>query len=282
MNMMATTANKKQEPGWTARLELKFALRENRTVLADNRHLGPLVVQRPLYPEDGVCHTCILHPPGGVVGGDRLEIDACAEAGTATLITTPGATKFYRSAGKQAVQEQRLAVHDGALLEWFPQDNIFFPGADAEISTRVDLSPQAAFMGWEIMCLGLPVNGQRFTHSRLRASQAIYRHKTPLLLDRLRVDNEDDLDRPAGLRGFPVTATFFATGCNTEILGPIQALAPREKEALFAVTLMDDLLVARYLGHSTFAARDLFIEVWTLLRPHIAGRTACPPRIWAT
>ncbi|MCB2182603.1 MAG: urease accessory protein UreD [Desulfobulbaceae bacterium] len=268
--------------GWTARLELGYALRQERTALISNRHIGPLVVQRPLYPEGGVCHTSILHPPGGVVGGDHLEIDVQTNEGTSVLVTTPGATKFYRSAGEPAMQKQRLTADNGALLEWFPQENIFFPGANAEISTRIDLAPQAKCMAWEIICLGLPVNGERFTDSRLRSTLAIYRDRVPLLLDRLRVNSERDLDRPAGLRSFPVSATFIATCAATEMLEPVRNLSAPEKDALFAATLMDDLLVARYLGSSTFAARNLFTEIWSFLRPQIAGRKACLPRIWAT
>ena len=126
------------DEGWHASLHLEYILRNDRTVLARNRHHGPLVVQRPLYPEGGVCHTYILHPPSGVVGGDRLEINILAKQDTATLITTPGATKFYRSTGKKAIQEQNIRVDDGAILEWFPQDNILFPGANVETSTTVD------------------------------------------------------------------------------------------------------------------------------------------------
>ncbi|MBU1232511.1 MAG: urease accessory protein UreD [Proteobacteria bacterium] len=268
--------------GWSACLQLEFALRRERTVLVRNRHSGPLVVQRPLYPEGGVCHTCILHPPGGVVGGDRLEIDVLAEKDTATLITTPGATKFYRSDAKKVVQKQHVTVRDGAILEWFPQDSILFPGADAEISTRIDLAPKARFMGWEILCLGLPVNGEVFSSGRLLTSLVIYRHNTPLLIDRLRVTSSTDLERCAGLRGFPVIATFVATACTTEMLAPLRSLVPQEKKALYGVTLMDDLLVARYLGRSTFAAQGLFTQIWKTLRPKIVGKSACPPRIWAT
>ena len=281
-SVVESKIHQKTADGWTARLELEYAARQERTVLVRNRHQGPLVVQRPLYPEGEVCHTCILHPPGGVVGGDRLEIDILAGEKTAALLTTPGATKFYRSAGKKAVQEQHLTVSNGALLEWFPQDNILFPGADAIISTRVDLASTAQFMGWEIHCLGLPVNKERFTSGRLQTNLAIYRDSSPLLLDRFRVAEEKDLDRCAGLRGFPVIATFIATSGKEDMLPPLRDLTPREKEALYGVTLVDDLLVARYLGHSTFAAHGLFTEIWTLLRPKIAGRCACAPRIWAT
>ncbi|MCF6289442.1 MAG: urease accessory protein UreD [Desulfobacterales bacterium] len=280
--MTATGTDSEQPQGWTARLELEYTARQERTVLARNRHSGPLVVQRPLYPEGRVCHTCILHPPGGVVGGDRLEIDVLAGQGTAALLTTPGATRFYRSAGRKAVQEQCITVHNGAMVEWFPQGNILFPGAEAMISTRIDLEPTAKFIGWEILCLGLPVNGRRFTGGRLLTSLVIRRDRSPLLIDRLRVEGEKDLDRCAGLRGFPVTATFVATNGKEDMLAPVRSLAPRGKEGLYGVTLVDDLLVARYLGRSTFAAQTLFTEIWTLLRPELAGRNACAPRIWAT
>ncbi|MBU0946114.1 MAG: urease accessory protein UreD [Proteobacteria bacterium] len=268
--------------GWSARLQLEYAQRRGRTVLARNRHSGPLVVQRPLYPEGGVCHTCILHPPGGVVAGDRLEIEVLAAEETATLITTPGATKFYRSDGKKAVQEQHIRVGNGAMVEWFPQETILFPGADVELRTRIDLAPEALFMGWEILCLGLPVTDQPFNNGRLLTSLLIHRHNTPLLIDRLRVKTATDLDRCAGLRGFPVMATFVATACTSEMLAPLRSLVPHEKKAIYGVTLMDELLVARYLGHSTFAAQRLFGQLWKGLRPQITGKTACPPRIWAT
>ncbi len=276
------TIQQKTAHGWTARLELEYTSRQERTVLVRNRHQGPLVVQRPLYPEGEVCHTCILHPPGGVVGGDRLEIAVVAGTGAHALLTTPGATKFYRSGGRRAVQNQHLHIDDGALLEWFPQDNILFPGAEAVLDTRVDLAPSARFMGWEIICLGLPASSKRFTGGSLQTRLALYRDARPLLLDRLRVQAEQDLDRCIGLRGFPVSATFIATNGTTDMLPPLRELVPPEEEALYGVTLIDELLVARYLGHSTFAAHKLFTDIWSVLRPKIADRCACAPRIWAT
>ena len=271
-----------ESKGWHASLHLEYTLRNDRTVLSRNRHHGPLVVQRPLYPEGGVCHTYILHPPSGVVGGDQLEINVHAKKSTAALITTPGATKFYRSSGRKAVQEQRIRINDGAILEWFPQDNILFPGAVAEINTRVDLSPTARFIGWEILCLGLPVNGRPFATGQLETSFVIHRHAMPLFIDRLRVNSEEDLHRSTGLRGFPVVATFIATNCKSGMLESVAKVTPQEKEALYGVTLMEDLLVARYLGYSTFAARALFTQIWKILRPEIINKEACLPRIWAT
>jgi len=268
--------------GWTARLELEYAARQERTVLVRNRHQGPLVVQRPLYPEGAPCHTCILHPPGGVVGGDRLEIDILAGKGTRVLLTTPGATKFYRSGGRTAVQNQHLSVDENAMLEWFPLDTIFFPGAEVTINTRIDLAPTARFMGWEILCLGLPVQQKEFITGSLQTRYTLYRDSRPVLLDRLRVTGGKDLRRSAGLRGFPVTATFIATDGQEDMLPLLRELTPPEEESLYGVTLVDGVLVARYLGHSTFAAHGLFTKIWSMLRPRIAGCCACAPRIWAT
>ena len=268
--------------GWTGRLGLEYTQKKGRTILTGNSHSGPLMVQKPLYPEDDVCHTCILHPPGGVVGGDRLEIDVKVDRGASALITTPGATKFYRSSGKTAVQDQHLTVAAQGVLEWFPQENILFPGAKACIRTRIELAPTARFIGWEILCLGLPTNNELFSTGRADTTLALNRGTRPVFYDRLRVQNEEDLTGAAGLRGFPVSATFVATTDNKEAVESLRSLGCREEKALFGVTLMDGLLVGRYLGFSTFAARALFIAIWQQLRPHIGKRAACPPRIWAT
>lgn len=270
--------------GWTGHLQLEFERFRGKTVLSRNRHKGPLVVQRPLYPEGKeVCHTYILHPPAGIVGGDRLVIEATVKKNASVLLTTPGSTKFYRSGGRLAKQKQHLKVENDATLEWFPQDTIVFPGADALCETRIDLSATATFMGWEILCLGLPVNKNHFTTGQLRTRLSLYREDTILFMDQFRVNNEQDLQRPTGLRDFPVTATFISTNGNCDMLNTIRELVPEEKTAMFGATLLhNELLIIRYLGYSTFAAHALFAELWALIRPQIINRNGCAPRIWAT
>ncbi|MFH1980748.1 MAG: urease accessory protein UreD [Pseudomonadota bacterium] len=269
-------------PGWVARLELEFAMGRDVTVLRNNRHSGPLRVQRPLYPEPAVCHACILHPPGGVVGGDLLEIHADVRPGAAALITTPGATKFYRSGGATAIQENRFAVDANGGLEWFPQENIVFPGAKVNSTTRVSLDSGAAFIGWELFCIGLPACKAPFSSGLLETSFEICRDGRPLFKDRLMIRGEADLHRPAGMRGASVSATFAATGCSADMLAPLRQILDAEPAMLAGVTLMDDLLVARYLGDASSEAKTLFQAFWTCIRPSVTGRKACAPRIWAT
>jgi urease accessory protein len=268
--------------GWRARLELGFAPRAGCTVLANKRQCGPLTVQRPFYPEGDVCHLYLLHPPGGVVGGDRLEIELRVAAGARALVTTPGAAKFYRSAGATAIQRQRLRVADGGLLEWFPQENILFPGAMLRSRTDIELTADARFIGWELHSLGRPVIGERFTSGSADLGFALRRDGRPLQMDRLRVLQQGDLDRASGLRGFPVCGTFVATGACARDLDAAREALPERTDFPVGLTLVNDLLIARCLVTAIEPVKRIFSLLWGILRPRLAGRVACPPRIWAT
>jgi urease accessory protein len=268
--------------GWLASLQLGFERRGARTVLADKRQRGPLTVQRPFYPEGDVCHLYLLHPPGGVVGGDRIEIELNVAAGARTLVTTPGAAKFYRSAGPVAVQHQRLRVAGSGLLEWFPQENILFPGAKLSARTEIDLEADAGFIGWEIHSLGRPVIGERFETGAADLGLVLRRSGRPLLTERLRVLGDLDLDGASGLRGFPVSGTFAATGADSRALDAAREVLAQESGLTAGVTLVGDLLVARCLGTAVEPVHRIFVAQWSVLRPLSAGRAACPPRIWAT
>jgi len=268
--------------GWSAGLDLGFERRRERTVLAHKRQFGPLTVQRPFYPEGGACHLYLLHPPGGVVGGDRLEIDVQVRSGAHALITTPGAAKFYRSAGPWALQHQRLVVEDGGVLEWFPHENILFPGAMLGNRMQVKLSGDARFLGWEIQSLGRPVIGERFDSGSADLRLDVSREGRPLLSERLRIRGNSDLDGPSGLRGFAVAASFVASRA-----GPEDVEAAREGLEMptghpFAMSLVEDLLVARCLAGSVEPVNRIFLALWGILRPRLLGREACAPRIWAT
>lgn len=282
MSAAALSSTTPLSGGWRAELALGFAARDGRTRLAWRKQRGPLAVQRPFHPEGEVCHLYLLHPPGGVVGGDRLEIGVDVAADAHALLTTPGATKFYRSGGDEALQHQRLNVADGATLEWFPQENIFFPGARAALKTQIELHGAARFMGWEIQCLGRPANREPFAGGELSLQLQLRRDGRPLLLERLMVDDATGLNGAAALRGHPVTATFVASGVDVAQRDHVRAGLQTRDGDFIATTLLDDLLVVRYLGHSTEAARKAFVAAWSLLRPALWSREACPPRIWST
>jgi urease accessory protein len=272
-------------PAWPAELELGFARRGDRTVIERRRHRGPLLVQRPFHPEpDGTCHVYVLHPPGGVVGGDELTLDAEAAAGASALLTTPAATKLYRTSGARASLRQTFRVASGASLEWLPQETIVFGGAQAVSTTRVHLDAGARYLGWEITCLGRPASGDDFVTGSFRQCTEILREGRLILLDRVHADSTGALRRAAwGWAGRSVYATLIATTASPELVAALRAtVTPERALDMFAVTTLSGLTVCRWLGSSAEQARRALATAWGLIRAELLGKPACPPRIWTT
>ncbi|PKO34936.1 MAG: urease accessory protein [Betaproteobacteria bacterium HGW-Betaproteobacteria-7] len=275
-------------PTWPARLQLGFARRGDGTLLRENRHSGPLRVQKALYPEGAaVCQTILLHPPSGIAGGDQLRIAATLDAGAHAQITTPGAGKWYRSAGAEASQHLDFTVGDGAVLEWLPQETIVFAGARARMETRVVLAADSRFIGWDILCLGRAAAGERFTNGRFDLFYRIDRAGQPLWIERGGFDGDDPLlHSPAAWAGATVCGTLLCSFPElpqqaTALLEACRAIAPADG-AGHALTALPGLLVARYLGNNSEAARLWFIELWKSMRPACCNRPAVIPRIWNT
>jgi urease accessory protein len=267
---------------WKASLSLGFSFLDHKTVLAERKHDGPLVVQKPLYPEGAdICHAIVVHPPGGIAGGDELTLQARTGKKASVLLTTPGAAKWYRSSGPWA--KQSLSFDVAGTLEWLPQETIVFDGALAQTEYEADLAGDAGLIGWDIVCLGRTGSGERFTRGSYRTSIRIRREGKLLWLERGRIDGGGRLlESPAGLAGNPVFGTLFAVfpKFDSEILEQLRAQSPASGRG--AVTLLPGILLARYRGDSSEAARRYFIALWRILRPAVAGREAIEPRIWRT
>jgi len=266
--------------GWLASLNLEFAAHGTRTVLARRSHVGPLVVQRPFYPEGDVCHVYLVHPPGGVVGGDRLELRARAGNGSHALVTTPAATKFYRSEGKVAHQSQDIAL-DAATFEWLPQETILFPDAYATIATRVRLTERSRFIGWELVCYGRPASGLAYASGRAHQDFELWLNDVPLVLDHLRLDGAGaSMQSRYGLAGHTVLGTMFAFPADDALL--VLARTVSIEGVLCACSKVDGVLVCRAVGMQADAVRKALTAIWQSIRPQVVGRSAVPPRIWAT
>jgi urease accessory protein len=263
---------------WKASLSLGFQNINHKTVLAERCSDGPLVVQKPLYPEGPeLCHAIVVHPPGGIAGGDELSIHVKSEKDSSALLTTPGAGKWYRTAGPWA--KQKLVFEVDGNLEWLPRETIVFDGALAELQCNIDLKNDGRFIGWEILCLGRTGSGERFDKGEIRTETSVARNGRRLFFERGRIEGGGSLMRsPAGLGGRTVFGTLVAAGdIGTNLLNEC-----RKRVTLCAVTLLPGLLVARYLGDSSEEAMRLFAQLWSVLRPAVCGRPAIEPRIWRT
>lgn len=272
-------------PCWDARLTLGYERSGGRTVLARREHLGPLRVQRNLYPEgEGTCHTIVVHPPGGIAGGDRLAIAVTLGESSAALLTTPGAGKWYRSSGPAASQSLAFEVKPGASLEWLPQESIVFNGALANVTTEVRLEGDAAYLGWDIVCFGRTASGERFATGELRTRTQVSRNGRRLWLEQGRIDGDDPLfTSPVGMAGHTVCGTLIAAGrdLSAEVMSACRAV-PVTEAAKAGVTRLPGVCIARWLGDSSEDARHWFAALWALMRPVMHGGQADPPRIWAT
>lgn len=283
--------------GWQARLELRFEASEARTRLAHRRHHGPLMVQRLFHPEprgqQGAptaepCHAYLLHPPGGVVSGDELQLVAEVGSRAHALLTTPAAGKFYRRGSpidgepRLARLTQTLAVDDG-VLEWLPQENIFYPDCAVALCTRVNVSAGARFIGWEIGCVGLPASQASLGEGAVRASFELWRGAAPLLLERLNIERSCLLSR-WGLAGHSALGTWLAYPAGEQHLALSRATAAPMNcaELMLACTLVDGALCCRGVAGRADRLKQAFIDLWRALRPPLLGRAAIAPRIWAT
>lgn len=273
---------------WLARLDLRLERRGAKSVLSHVRHQGPLRVQRPFYPEEnGCCHVYLLHPPGGMVLGDLLQISIAAAPGATGLVTTPSAGKLYRSQGFAEVQRQEVHLlgADGSCMEWLPQETIVFNGANGRLHTRVDLLGDARACVWDMVCLGRPASGEAFTEGRCEQILEIYRDERPLLIERNRfVGGDERMHARWGLNGAPVAGTFLATLKPTrdrvdQLVEALEALGPDHE---WGLTQKGEVFIARYLGDSTRLCRKGFEYLWRELRPELTGNPAVMPRIWNT
>jgi urease accessory protein len=269
---------------WLARLDLGFERRDAASILSRRSHFGPLRVQKALYPEgESVCHALPLHPPSGIAGGDQLEIAVEVGSDAHALLTTPGAGKWYRTHGPRAGQALDFRVGENAALEWLPQESIVFNAARADMRASIRLASGARFIGWEILCLGRRASGEAFSAGDLTLNTRIEREGRLIWLERGALEGGGPLlDSPVGLAGYSVSATLLASapGLDAGLLAACRAAPAREGRQ--GVTLLPDLLVARYLGHASESARQWLAAVWAVLRPALLGRQAIPPRIWNT
>ena len=273
---------------WHASLQLDYTLEGTRTV-ARHAHNGPLRILQSLYPEgDAVCHNVLVHPPGGLVGGDTLDISATVGPGAHGLVTTPGATRFYRSTGELALQRTHLTLAEGARLEWLPLEALCYNACNAENHLTLNLAPGAECMGWDVTALGLPHAGQPFETGRF-----VQHIEAPgRWLERGVINAADHrlLESPQGLAGHRCMASlFFVVGTPLERARRDTALdaaravmdAHALKASAGATSPNGQVLVVRALAPQVEPAMQLLQQVRAAWRAALWQLCAEPPRIWS-
>ncbi len=274
--------------GWQANLTLDYTRAAERTV-AKFAHEGPLRVLQSLYPEgDAVCHNVLVHPPSGLVGGDTLDIRLHVGENAHALLTTPGATRYYRSEHGLATQQVAAHVGDGARLEWLPLETIAYNGCHGLNHAVFDLAPTAEMMAWDITALGLPNANLPFERGQLQQHMEV----RGVWLERGLLDAQDTrlMDGPLGLAQHRCMATLvFACGADLsrERRDLALTLAREWTEAapdglVAGVTSPHPrIVVLRTLSPLVEPAQTVLRRVWAAWRKGLWDMGDTPPRIWA-
>lgn len=272
---------------WLAQLSLDYTQENGRSV-ARFSHQGPLRILQSLYPEgDAICHNVLVHPPSGLVGGDTLDMQVTVGKGAHGLVTTPGATRFYRSEAGLATQQVHARLQDGARLEWLPLEALAYSGCDALNLAHFELAPSAELMTWDITALGLPNANQPFVTGRFQQHLEI----PGVWLERGTVDAQDErlMNGPLGLAGQRCMATLvFAAG---SAIAPerVEAALDAARTALEASPLRlqagatqphPQVIVLRVLAPVVEPAMQLLRPVWAAWRQVLWGLPGTVPRLW--
>lgn len=294
--VLETTTEKPRNYGvdraWKARLALAYCRKPQKTVLSTMRFEGPLRVQRPFYPEGERCHTYLLHPPGGMVSGDQIDIDVHVNPDANATITTPSAGKIYAADSANVVQRQniRLAVGEGATLEFLPQENILFNTANAELSTEIELAEESRLIAWDLVSFGRPHGGFLFESGSLKQSLKISIGGELQLHEGFKTDPTlRILQSPVGLMGFKHMASMFIAAPERQEQYPqwietIRGAIGDSNSAtqLIGVTRQRKLILVRALAEDIESLRNIFINIWQTIRPEVMDAEPITPRIWLT
>jgi urease accessory protein len=272
---------------WLATLDLHYQAQDGRTVL-QHVHQGPLRIFKSLYPEGpGICHNVVVHPPGGLVGGDQLRIDARLDAGAHALLSTPGATRFYRSEGPQASQTVRLQLGPNARLEWLPLETLAYDGCQGLNDLSFELAEGAELVAWDVLALGLPASAQPFSRGQMRQRMAWPGHW--LEQGQLSADDALLLDGPLGLAGQRCLGTLvFASGTRWSaerrehlLDGLRQTIAASPLAPTCGATSPhEQLIVVRALAPQVEPVMALWQTLWRQWRQQAWGLPSQTPRIW--
>lgn len=274
-------------PSWLAKLSLSYERTAIGTVLKKSVHEGPLRVQKALYPEgDNICHSVIIHPPAGIAGGDSLEIDVSVGKKCHAVLSTPSATKWYKSFKNPATQCIQFELDEDAKLDWLPQENLFFKGANSNVVTKLNLTSSSSYIGWDALMLGRNASGEKWDSGHIHLLSEIKRDGKLIWVENGHLDAQDAyLNSLPQLGNWPICATLIAMGprCSSDLVEQFSEMMLWNDQLRAGITFLPQgILVMRAVSSDMEVARNLMVDVWLKLRPIIHSVEAQPLRLWAS
>ncbi|MGI0481217.1 urease accessory protein UreD [Geminocystis sp. CENA526] len=273
------------DSNWTGKINLVYEYQESKTKLKLAYHQAPFKFQRLFYPEgNSICHSLILHTAGGIVGGDILNQNIHLLPNSQVFITTPAATKIYRSQGKKALQDIVIKLENDTYLEYLPQESIVFNECQYQQKIRVELNDNSTWLAWEIIRFGRTAQGETFTQGQWLNYTEVWHHHKPLWIDRQSLQGDCHLFQSInGLACQPVVGSLIliSTDKNKDVIGEIRALINSQfKDLIIGVTTLQQGLLCRYHGNSVSEAKTCLTAIWQLLRQKYGKNFFNKSRFW--
>jgi len=256
-------------------LSLGFERRGPATVLAACRFTLPLQVLAPVALDDAACVVSLLNPTGGVVGGDRLAIEVEVGPGAHACLTTPSATRIYRTAGAVAEQHTRLVLAAGAVAEWVPDHTIPSAGAALRQSLTVEAGPGARLIAIDAFAAGRVARGEAWRFARLDSTLTVRDAGGLVLHDRLVLDGGPGwagLGLAEGRPYFASVVVLGEAGLDDFVADLPAALEPVPGAVAGAARLPRRGVLVRCLAADAPALTDALASVWAIARRRILGR----------
>lgn len=270
---------------WQGKINLVYEYNESKTKVKSAYHQSPFKLQRAFYPEgDSICHSVILHTAGGIVGGDILTQNIHLLPNSKVFITTPAATKIYRTQEKKAFQNIVIKLENDTYLEYLPQESIVFNECQYQQKMTVELGDNSTWLAWEIMRFGRTARGETFTQGQWLNYTEVWHNHQPLWIDRQSLQGESNLFFAInGLAGKSVIGnlTLISTGNQKEVIGEIRELINRQfSDLIVGVTTLQQGLLCRYHGDSISEAKTCLTAIWQLLRQKFGKNSLNKSRFW--
>jgi urease accessory protein len=267
---------------WNARLSIEYGKAQERSRIKKIEHEGPLVLQKSFYPDaSGIVHNYILHPPGGLVGGDHLQLHVRVREGAAVLLTTPAAGKIYRSPEQPSSFRLQAELDEGCELLWLPQENIVYEGAIHRSALSWTVHPSSRLTAWDIQCLGRPGSGKVYDQGRLVTELRLQTTNRLMLMERQGMDGGSAMLQASwGLAGFTAFGSMLLHWPDCHFRP--EASGDHSADAIeLGITQRDGWLLARARGSCPARIRERFLELLQEFHREHWGRAFTVPRIWA-
>jgi len=243
---------------------------------------------RILFPETGAeepLTATVVTTSGGLVGGDRLDIEISAGAQTSSRMMPQAAEKIYRSIGSNTSIHVALHAAEDSWLEWLPQETILFDQSRLRRRTTVRLQSNARALCGEMLVFGRTAMGESMQQGLLRDAWEVYRNERLIWADALQLDEKLDsiFASPGGFGGARAAACAIYAALDAaeqEAFARELIAACDASELHVAVSRIGEVLVVRWLGQNSRVLRHAYGQFWAAFRHQLTGLPPIMPRLW--